>query len=169
MLFLKFDDQDNLLSAILVYVDDFIGVARSDYDLTEVTSLFKWGEHKQLGLNAPVTFKGKELTLTKHHDIFELKISMKTFADGLQSGTTKRGRGPTDLLDETEKKEFRSVAGCLQWITGQARPEVAPAISLHNRGGKTMVSDLKVLYSTVDFLKQTADRGMLVTNVPVNK
>lgn len=92
---------------------------------------------------------------------------MKTFLKGLQSGSVARGRPPNDLLNEDEQREFRSVAGCLQWVAGQARPEVA--ITLHNRGRKTMVSDLKTLYSTVDFLKETPDRGMLVTNVPLNK
>lgn len=69
MLFLKFDESDQLQSAVLVYVDDFIGVARADYNLEETTSLFKGGERKTIQIDSPVTFKGQELTLTRSNGV----------------------------------------------------------------------------------------------------
>ena len=168
MLFLYFEG-DTLKSAILVYVDDFIGVYHPDYDINQVHDLFKWGELKNIQPDVPVTFKGKELCIKKNESgACELKITMQAFTDNLQLGKVSRGRDLTDLLNDDERQEFRSVTGCLQWMANQARLEVSPAVSLCNKGHMTTVGDLKALYEAMSFTKSTRDAGLLFTNIPVN-
>ena len=62
MVFLKFREE-RLVSIIIVYVDDFLGVHREDYDIDEVTKAFRWGVLHSFEVDRTVTFKGKQLTL----------------------------------------------------------------------------------------------------------
>lgn len=104
-------------SIILVYVDDFVGISRSDYNLAEVHDLFKWGALTHMEVGSPLTFKGKELTLLENNGRYTMKITMKSFIDNMQQVSLPRGRlqGDEQLTDE-EKKELRSVSGSLQWL-----------------------------------------------------
>ena len=43
MVFIKFNTSNELMSIIIVYVDDFLGAFRSDYNIDEVHQAFKWG------------------------------------------------------------------------------------------------------------------------------
>ena len=64
MVFLKFEDGGtSLLSIIIVYVDDFLGTYREDYDISEVHNAFKWGSLQDFQVGVAITFKGKQLTL----------------------------------------------------------------------------------------------------------
>ena len=171
MVFTKRDANGSLVSAILVYVDDFLGVYRSDYDLSEVVQAFRWGDWNHLEAEKPATFKGKELTVFKgENGRFRMKISMKKFIDGLQPGKIQRGRLQGEqVLNDQEKQEYRSVAGCLQWVSTQCRPEVGPAVSLSNHGNETTISDLRSLYETIEFLKSTPSDGIVLPDLPLNQ
>ena len=111
-------DNGQIMSMILVYVDDFIGLHRSDYDINEVHTLFKWGSLSFFEENKAVVFKGKELTLTKNESHrYVMKITMTKFIEGLNSGKLHRGRLQGDpALTLAEQKALRSVTGCLQWL-----------------------------------------------------
>ena len=63
MVFMKRDSSGALISIIVVYVDDFWGAFRVDYDVSEVHKTFTWGSLSYFELDKPLTFKGKELTL----------------------------------------------------------------------------------------------------------
>ena len=58
----------------------------------------------------------------------------KSFVGKVAPGKIKHGRlqQPAQLTDE-ERKEFRSICGCLQWLGGQTRPELCAATSLAHR------------------------------------
>ena len=49
---------------IIVYVEDFIGAHRIDYDIAEVTKAFRWGALQEFAISKTqgVIFKGKQLT-----------------------------------------------------------------------------------------------------------
>lgn len=160
---------DQVVSIILVYVDDFIGISRSDYPLKEVHDLFKWGALTYMEVNKPTTFKGKELTLIKEDGRFKMKITMQKFIAGMSQSSLPRGRLLQDeKLTDEEKKELRSVSGSLQWLATQARPEISPVVSLTGHGDSATVHDLKTLFATVDYLKQTPSLGILIQDVPVD-
>ena len=162
---------DEVISILLVYVDDFIGIARSDYNIAEVHNLFKWGSLDFFEVDKPTTFKGKELTLTLNEKKrYVLKITMSKFINGLDLGRIEKGRLKKDLpLSESEQKELRSVSGCLQWAATQARPEIASQVSLTPHGSQAGINDLKSLFNTIQFLKETPNYGIVMQDVPVNK
>ena len=167
MMFVKRDGSGAPISVILIYVDDFIGIYRSDYDISEVHSLFKWGSLQTFEEETPVVFKGKELTLKKSQGRYTLKITMEKFINGLDHGRLPRGRAQqSPTLSADEQKEFRSASGCLQWAATQCRPEIAPTISLANHGQNTSIKDLKDLYEALAYLKETPKQGLLMQDVP---
>ena len=159
-----------IVSIILVYVDDFIGLFRSDYDLGEIHALFRWGAVTYFEENKPVTFKGKELTMIKRDGRFQLKITMTSFIDSLDVGVIKKGRlqqNPALTLDE--QKELRSVSGCLQWVSTQCRPEVSAIVSLTGHGAEATITDLRNLYAIIKYLKQTPDDGLILPDIPFDE
>ena len=167
-LFIKVKD-GSVISMILVYVDDFIGVFRADYNFDEVYNQFKWGALDYLKVGTPVTFKGKDLLLSQSEDKrVTMKISMAKFISSLDKGIIPRGRLQKDpQLSATEQKELRSVSGCLQWLATQSRPEIAPIVSLTGHGASATVHDLKALYQTIDYLKQTPQNGIVIMDLPL--
>lgn len=174
MLFMKFTKPDlegnrQILSLILVYVDDFLGTYRQDYDPSEVYQAFKWGSINTIQENVAVTFKGKELTLLRNaKGRFTLKVTMKSFIDEIEQRSLARGRMQADLtLSPEERTEFRSISGCLQWASTQARPDVSAVVSLTN-GSNIDASHLKTLYETAAYLKSTATDGLLFQDIAMN-
>ena len=117
-----------------------------------------------------MTFKGKQLTLrAKNNGRVYLHVCQKEFIDGMDPGKVPRGSDLQKLLTPDQKAEFRSIAGCLQWISGQCRPELAAANSLANHGNQTTLGDLRDLYQAVDFARETRDDGFVIPDVPINK
>ncbi|CAK9077183.1 unnamed protein product [Durusdinium trenchii] len=168
MLFIKREGQQ-IVSMILVYVDDFIGVYRSGYPIEEVKNAFAWGSFHDLSKQV-VTFKGKELHLHQlANKRWKLKITMSKFLNGLTPAKLPKGRtsSPPELTP-TEQREFRSVSGCLQWASTQCRPEIGAAVSLSNQGNETTCHNLKDLYEAMSFLKNTPHEGLLMQDIPVN-
>ena len=169
-LFYKVVDGE-VVSVLLVYVDDFIGIARSDYRISEVHDLFKWGSLSFFEVDKPIVFKGKELTLTfNEKKRYILKITMSKFINGLDLGRVEKGRLQRDpQLSGAEQQELRSVSGCLQWAATQCRPEISPTVSLTAHGSQATITDLKTLYSTIEFLKKTPDYGLVMQDIPINE
>ena len=87
----------------------------------------------------------------------------------MSTGQLGRGRLQADTLNNEEQKEFRSVAGSLQWLGGQTRPDLCSAVSLANKGAETRPKDLKTLLDYIDLAKLTPDLGIRFNAVPFNK
>ena len=170
-LFLKYAPDGSLISVILVYVDDFAGCFREDYEINEVYNAFKWGDLKTIEVGKTYTFKGKQICFFQHPSgEVRLKITMTTFIENLDCGDIARGRlAKQPELSPAEQQECRSVTGCLQWVATQARPEIAPTVSLCNHGGNTTISDLKCLYEAIEFLKETPNDGIVLPCVPIDR
>lgn len=156
---------------VVIYVDDFIGVHRCDYQVAELHNSFKWGSLAKMEVGTPTIFKGKELhLLCDQAGRYTMKITMAKFIQTLDVGQVQRGRlQQPPALTPSEQKELRSVSGCLQWAATQARPEIAPTVSLTPHGSEATIYDLKSLYGTIDFLKATPENGILIQDVAVNK
>ncbi|CAE7665208.1 GIP [Symbiodinium sp. CCMP2592] len=156
MVFLKFKD-DRLISII-------------DYDITEVTNAFRWGVLHSFEVGKTVTFKGKQLTLEKKETgRIVMRVCQREFIEGLDPGRVPRGSDLTQVLDPQQRGEFRSLAGCLQWLSGQSRPELSAVNSLANHGAQTTLGDLRDLYEAVDFARKTKEYGFVVQDVPLNR
>lgn len=158
------------VSILIVYVDDFFVIARSDYDLTETHSLFQWGALQTLQTGVAATFKGKELTVTCKNGTYGLKIQMQKFTEALDAGSLPRGRLQQNLsISEDERKELRSINGCLQWASTQARPELAATTSLTGHGDVADATDLKILHEAVTYMKSTITNGIFIPKISINK
>ncbi|CAE7209411.1 unnamed protein product [Symbiodinium sp. CCMP2592] len=170
MVFMKFGPDGHLISLIIVYVDDFLGTYREDYDVTEVHKAFKWGALQDFKLNEALTFKGKQLTLKENAaGRIYLHVCQRDFLDSMNAGRVPKGADLTSFLTADQKAEFRSVAGLLQWLSGQTRPELAAVNSLSNHGAETTVGDLKTLFEALDFAKETRDDGFIIADVPLDR
>ena len=171
MLFLKYNENNEIISMIMVYVDDFIGIHRQDYDISEVHQAFKWGDMSYFKLDEAKTFKGKELTFSRNQaGRVILRVSMAKFLETVEPLKIAQGRLQKDpLLTENEKKDYRSLSGCLQWLASQARPELCPAVSLSNHGNETTIHDLKTLQDALEFAQQTPSKGIIFQDIPVDK
>eukprot|EP00435_Cladocopium_sp_Y103_P046116 s2171_g13.t1 len=136
-----------------------------------VYNAFKWGDLKTIEVGETYTFKGKQICFFQHSSgEVRLKITMTNFIENLDYGTIAKGRlSKQPELSPAEQQECRSVTGCLQWVATQARPEIAPTVSLCNHGGNTTVSDLKCLYEAIDFLKETPNDGIVLPCVPIDR
>ena len=170
MLFMKYDHHGDVISLVMCYVDDFFGIHRSDYEVSELHQQFKWGELRYFEDGIMQTFKGKELCFLKNSEgRYTLKVTMTKFLETVEPYVLPKGRMQKDPILSPEQREFRSIAGCLQWLGSQARPELCPAISLSNHGQRTTIEDLKVLAETLKFAKDTKNYGFIIQDVPVNK
>ena len=103
------------------------------------------------------TLKGKQLRFTTlANDRGVLKIHKGDFIDTLESNSLSKA----PKLSESERADFRSVSGSLQWLAGQSCPEIAAAVFLSNKGLDTEASDF---FETVDFLEEHREGGIIMT------
>ena len=168
MLF-SFRDSDNeLLCLVLVYVDDFLMCYHETYDISVLKEMFKWGEWTDV--RKGIKFKGKELVLVQQSNgELCVKITQTEFIKNSSVGKITRDRSQGDpLLTPAEMTEFRSCSGCLQWLAGQTRPNLAAGVSLANKGTETTVEDLKGLYRLMSFAKATDDVGLVIRPIPLD-
>ena len=170
MVFLLFNDQDELISIILVYVDDFLGVYREDCSIEPVWQSFKRGSLSQVEHNKEFTFKGKQISLRQRSNgRFYLHLCQAEFIDGMTMGKIPRGAELDAALSAEQKAEFRSISECLQWLSTQTRPDLSVTNSLANKGDKTTVGDLKSLYQALEFARSTKNDGIIIEDVALNR
>ena len=126
------------------------------------------GEAKtNLSLENSLDFKGKKISLeydTKSSE-YILKLDQEKFISDMKGGKVSRKRFK-ETLDKKDLGEFRSVSGCLQWLAGQTRPDVAAVVSLCSKGEKSTYEDLHNMYGAV--LHQTKTKGLVLRPVPIN-
>ena len=155
---------------LICYVDDFLLTHNSSFPFEKFQASFKWGSQQYAQPEAPLTFKGKEIHIC-HDGKNELyvKITQTTFINSLDKGMKiPKGKMNAKISDE-HWPEFRSVSGCLQWLAGQCRLDLASAVSLSNRGSETTYADLDALNQTLDFAKSTAELGICIRAVPIDQ
>ena len=170
MVFLLFNEQDELISIILVYVDDFLAVHREDCPIQPVWDSFKWGSLNKVEANKEFTFKGKQISLRQRPTgRFYLHLCQAEFIDGMSVGKIPRGANLEETLSPEQRAEFRSISGCLQWLSTQTRPELSATNSLSNKGEKTTLGDLKALYQALEFARATKNDGIVLEDVALNR
>ena len=162
-------EHESLVAVLVAYVDDFVLAHSSLYDRKHLLSLFTWGSSEELSLEKSVEFKGKTISLkyNKSQSQYELSLTQEKFISTLKSGTVNKKR-LKDTLDVAGQSELRSVAGCLQWVAGQCRPEVASTVSLSCRGSKSTYEDLSNMYKAIDHLIATPHQGLTLLPVRIN-
>ena len=170
-LFYHISEDDGSLDVVLImHVDDFMCTYSESFPLQLLEDLFGWGSVTKIDENHPGEYRGKEITMINDNGKMSYKVTQKKFLDNLTEGKLKTGRLQLDpSLTADELKEMRSVCGCLRWIGGQTRPDVASTASLSHRGSETDINDLKRLHDTLKYAKATADSGLVFPAIPFNK
>ena len=164
----KCDEAEELMIVLLFHVDDFLVAFREDYNFDELLSMFTWGQ-KNLLDEGDLVFKGKEVNLRFIDGEYQIVVTQKAFVSELQKGKLPRGRASeTTKLSPDELREYRSCAGSLQWLAGCTRPDVAATVSLNNLGSDNGPMQLKAMYDCIDYVKDTAQDGLVFRGVALN-
>ena len=146
MLFFRFakfsnEKQPTLAAVLLVYVDDFLLAHDKRFNRDELTKHFTWGSEAELSLDTPLEFKGKQLVLERRDDKYVLSLNQTKFINAMVGGKVAKKQF-ADTVKAEDMPEFRSVAGSLQWVAGQTRPDVAATVSLSCKGTKSTYQNL---------------------------
>jgi hypothetical protein len=167
----KFDgeSQPTLCAVVVVYVDDFLMAHDTRYDRSHLLSQFKWGSQNELSLESHLDFKGKKISLKydSSSNEYQLKLDQEKFISEMKGGTVSK-KMFKETLSTADLGEFRSVSGCLQWLAGQTRPDVAAIVSLCSRGAKSTYEDLHNMYMAVVHLHQSKTDGLILRPVPID-
>ncbi|CAJ1348023.1 unnamed protein product, partial [Effrenium voratum] len=155
--------------AILIcYVDDFLLTYNPRFPFDKFFQKFEWGSHGHLEPDKPFIFKGKQINLVDYKNGRAVHINQPDLIATTTSGKIKRGQNLDELLRPEDFSEFRSAAGCIQWIAGQCRPDVSAWVSLASRGEETTYKELNMLYDTISHLQDTKDLGLIIPPVPID-
>ena len=164
--------EEVLMSVLMVYVDDFLLAHDDRYDREQVLSLFTWGSKTELTTEESICFKGKQIHLKfdRQKNVYFLSLVQTAFIESMRGPQTKIPKSKFDQELATEDlSEMRSVAGSLQWVSGQTRPDVAATVSLSSRGQKTKYSDLAAMFEAVAHLQSTKHLGLNLFPVVLNE
>lgn len=131
--FVKRNSQGEPASMIIIHVDDLM-IAGCDDDenealLRKLHGRFPFGEwdkvaHKPEG----ITYCGKEIRVDGEGPQRVVKLAQKGFVEGrleLIPVTATRAKEPDALVDESERNDFRSVLGSLQWLATSTRADIS--------------------------------------------
>ncbi|CAK9048607.1 Retrovirus-related Pol polyprotein from transposon RE1 (Retro element 1) (AtRE1) [Includes: Protease RE1 [Durusdinium trenchii] len=158
-----------LILVLGAHVDDLIVTGKpteADAILEELKKTFDFGSWADSRQDEVLEYGGKQIT--KENGI--VKLTQKKFIQA--SSTTKipkwRASTPNAPLLPQEHTELRSLGGCLHWLVGQTRPDLAAATSLYMSGQPT-VSNLIQLNKLVIEAQSTADWGLMFRPIPMEQ
>ncbi|CAK9105688.1 unnamed protein product, partial [Durusdinium trenchii] len=129
---------------LIIHVDDVLAVYSDRFSLEILETMFEWGSVTKLDGTNEGTYRGKEIKLFEEAGEWKVKVTQKEFCKTLEPPRNLPGK-MDDKLTPAGWKEFRSLAGCLQWLASQSRPPLAAVTSLSNKGSDTTFRDLKNL------------------------
>ena len=167
-----YPDPDNApcpAAVLICYVDDFLITFNTSFPFQQFVDSFKWGSQQFLEQGPPLVFKGKEIHLEQTGDVQTLRIVQETFITNLEMGQVGKKQNKAEVLASHVWPEFRSISGCLQWLSGQTRLDISSAVSLSNRGQETTYADLDCLYKTLQHVKDTSKLGIRLYPVPIDE
>eukprot|EP00913_Durusdinium_trenchii_P008023 g7523.t1 len=158
-----------LILVLGAHVDDLIGAGKpkeADEILDEIKKTFDFGSWSDSRTDETLEYGGKQIV----RDGEKVILTQKKFI--LASSTTKipkwRSATPNAPLLPQEHTELHSLGGCLHWLVGQSRPDLAAATSLYMSGQPT-VHNLTQLNKLALEAQSTADWGLTFLPVPLSE
>eukprot|EP00971_Amphidinium_carterae_P132972 2633234-Amphidinium_carterae.1 len=156
----------DLAAIAVIHVDDLLLVHCPRFkQLDLVKQAFTWGSWKSHSASHPGTlvFLGKEIQVATDHVL----LHQATFTKETKlPSTTVRGQ-PDEVLQGPALTEFRSLVGCLQWLSGGSRADLAAPTSLMQTSNPTR-AQLRGLQQTVEFAQQTPLTGAKFVPIPLS-
>ena len=157
-------------AVLVVYVDDFLLTHDPSFPFQRFVEAFTWGSQGYVTPGSPVTFKGKEVEISVDASGETiLSITQKSFIDALERGIPVKKADRSKVLEEHQWPEYRSISGCLQWLAGQSRVDIASTVSLSNKGAETTGAELELLNDTLLYVKSTRDKGLKIYGIPIDE
>ncbi|CAE7230751.1 RE1, partial [Symbiodinium sp. CCMP2456] len=149
------------------HVDDLIGTGQprtADDILEQVKKEFDFGAWADSRTEPVLEYGGKQIRKVNG----KVELSQEKFIKALAVEPIPRWRTVTpnaELLPK-ELTELRSGGGCLHWLTGQTRPDLAAATSLA-MSGKPTVSHLQEVNRLLKDAKASEDWKLTFAPVPL--
>ena len=135
-----FYKQEKLILALGAHVDDLIGTGEpgeADYVLDELKKTFDFGAWADSRTDEVLEYGGKQIR--KHPD-GRITLTQEKFVRAATLSPIPKWRlaTPNSELLGKEMTELRSAGGCLHWLVGQTRPDLAAGTSLFMSGKPTV-------------------------------
>ena len=135
-----------LILALGTHVDDLLGAGQpgeADEVLKRVKDSFDFGAWADSREETVLEYGGKQLTKLPNGTV---TLSQAKFIQAIDVMPVPRWRTmtPTASLSATEATELRSGGGCLHWLIGQTRPDLAAGTSLYMSGQPTVQNLVEV-------------------------
>ena len=140
---------ERLILARGAHVDDLLGAGEpgtADQVLDQIKQAFDFGAWADDRTDDVLEYGGKQIRRKSDGAIL---LSQDKFirATSVTPLPKWRSATPNAPLLASEMTELRSVGGCLHWIVGQTRPDLAAGTSTHMSGQPTVESLLQLSFS----------------------
>ena len=97
-----------------------------------------------------------------------IHMSMKNFAQNLRPASINKGASPEKLLEPHQVKVLRAINGSLNWLSSQARPDLAAQTRLSQQSfPNPKIKHLKQASSIVRRAKQHSDLQLSFSPIPI--
>ncbi|CAK9081113.1 Retrovirus-related Pol polyprotein from transposon RE1 (Retro element 1) (AtRE1) [Includes: Protease RE1 [Durusdinium trenchii] len=151
-----------LVLVLGAHVDDLIGTGApgkegADSILHQLREIFDFGAWADSRQEKVLEYGGKQITVENDG----IKLNQQKFVQAATTTSIPKWRlaTPNAELFPQEMTELRSLGGCLHWLTGQSRPDLAAGTSLF-MSGKPTISNLSALNKLVREAKASEDWGL---------
>ena len=158
---------EKLILVLGAHVDDLIGTGEpesADVVLQQLRDTFDFGAWADSRTDKVLEYGGKQIT--KEDGV--VKLSQKNFIKAATITPIPKWRTstPNATLTSREMTELRSAGGCLHWMVGQTRPDLAAGTSLSMSGTPT-VQSLVQLNRLLKEAKSSEDWGLTFQPIPL--
>ncbi|CAE7177640.1 unnamed protein product [Symbiodinium microadriaticum] len=150
-----------LILILGTHVDDLIGTGepvKADKILEKVKATFDFGAWSDSRTEGELEYGGKQIS---KDDKGVVTLTQEKFARAITVTPVPKWRtlSPQAVLTAAETTELKSAGGCLHWMVGQTRPDLAAATSLSMSGTPT-VHNLVEINKVLKEAKNTTDWGL---------
>ena len=168
-LFLYYQSSE-LILVMGAHVDDLIGTGipgLADKVIDKIKAAFDFGTWADTRQDAVLEYGGKQIRRLLDGCV---QLTQESFCKAITVTPVPRWRSakPNDPLTRSEMTELRSAGGCLHWLTGQTRPDLATSTSL-NMAEQPTVANLMQVNGLLREAQRSADWGILFAPVDLAK
>ncbi|CAL1151001.1 unnamed protein product [Cladocopium goreaui] len=138
--------EERLVLVLGAHVDDLLGTGQpgaADEVLAELRATFDFGAWADSREDEVLEYGGKQIRKLADGTVLlnQEKFIRATSVTAIPKWRTST---PNSNLLKSEMTELRSVGGCLHWVVGQTRPDLAAGTSLHMSGTPTVTNLLEL-------------------------
>ena len=132
-LFMWHNENDDLIGVLVTHVDDFTFAGTSAWETNVIGNL-----KNKFKISAYHKESFKYIGLSVEQTVDEIKLSQYGYVADMKPIEIKcdRKKNPNQLLNPDEKKELKSLAGQMLWVTNHTRPDMSFEACIMSNAGK---------------------------------